>query len=352
MPAGNAAPIHVLVTVDFPESVLDRIRSVDPRIVVHHHPVSPDEPGEGAVPDDVLRLAEVAYTSAVLPGPDVAPSLRWAQLDTSGVDHLAGSGLWASDCVVTTLGGVSPAPLAEWVIMMVLAHAHHLRHTERLQREGVWPSREYRWTQLMPRDLRTSTMAIVGYGRIGAEVARLGRALGMTILAVRSGSTTAAATAAAIQAPEPRFRVREPVPDVEAVALEVLDQALGRADYVVLTVPLTARTAGMIGAAQFAAMKPGAVLINGSRGGVVDEGALLDALDADRLDLCASDVFTDEPLPQGHPLWTHPRCLITPHVAGFAPDYLDAVSRLFTENLRRYLAGEPLLNVADRERGY
>lgn len=335
-------PVHVLVTVDFPPDFLQRVRAVDPRIVIDHHPWSEDDAHAPQVPPEVLRRAEVMYTSAVLPGAGEAPALRWVQLDTSGIDHLTGSGLWHRDCVITTLGGVSPSPLAEWVIMLVLADAHHLRHTERLQREGVWPSRAYRWTELMPRDLRRSTIAVVGYGRIGAEVGRLAHALGMTVLAVRSDRP----------ATEARFGAGPATGDAEIVPLAQLPSALARADYVVLTVPLTPRTAGMIGPDQLAAMKPDAVLINGSRGGVVDESALLDALEADRLGRYASDVFTQEPLPEGHPFWTHPRVLITPHVAGFAPDYLEAVGRLFTENLRRYLAGDQLLNVADRERGY
>ena len=108
----------------------------------------------------------------------------------------------------------------------------------------------------------------------------------------------------------------------------------------------------MIGASEIAAMKPTAVLVNGSRGGVVDEAALLAALDQGHLDLVASDVFDAEPLPVDHPFWSHERSVVTPHVAGFAPDYLDVVGTLFTDNLRRYLADSPLLNVADRERGY
>lgn len=342
MTAAAGGPVHVLVTVDFPPDFVDRVRAVDPRIVIDHHPWSEDDANGPHVPAEVLRRAEVMYTSAVLPGPAEAPALRWAQLDTSGIDHLAGSGLWDRDCVITTLGGVSPSPLAEWVMMLVLAHAHHLRHTERLQRQGVWPSRAYRWNALMPHDLRRSTIAIIGYGRIGAEVGRLATALGMTVLAVRSGRPVT----------EARFGSEQTSGDVERVPLEEISDAIARADYVVLTVPLTSRTAGMIGAAELAAMKPGAVLINGSRGGVVDESALLACLGAGHIDLYASDVFAEEPLASGHPFWSDPRVLITPHVAGFAPDYLDAVGRLFTENLRRYLAGEPLLNVADRERGY
>lgn len=336
----SSAPLHVLVTVDFPESFLEEVRAVDARVVVHHHPVTLD--GAGA-PAAVLAQAEVMYTSDVLPGRPAARALRWVQLDTSGIDHVRPSALWDTDVVITTLGGVSPAPLAEWVLMMVLAHAHHLRETERLAAQRQWPSREDRWKLLMPRDLRRSTMGIVGYGRIGREVARLARSFGMEVLAVRRGRGAAAAN--------PCGELSD-VEGVSAVDVDRLASVLARSDYVVLTVPLTPETLGLIGARELDMMKSGAVLVNASRGGVVDESALLDALDRGHVDLAASDVFVHEPLPLDHPLWSHPRSVVTPHVAGFAPDYLDVVSTLFTQNLRRYLDELPLLNVADRQRGY
>lgn len=342
MTARAQTPLDVLVTLDFPASFLDAVRSVDDRVIVHHHPL-PEEAVLADLPTDVLRKAEVMYTSSVLPGPAEAPSLRWVQLDTSGIDHVRGTALWESDIPVTTLGGVSPAPLAEWIMMMVLAHAHHLRRTESLAASRTWPSREYRWSRLMPHNLRTSTIAVVGYGRIGKEVARLSRAFGMEVLAVRRGTTLA---------PESRFGDRAGAPEVTEYGRDCLHEVLARSDYVVLTVPLTPETTGLVGPAELSSMKQGAVLVNGSRGGVVDEVALLAALEGGSLDLVASDVFDEEPLPADHPFWSHPRSVVTPHVAGFAPDYLDAVAALFTTNLRHYLAGNPLLNVADRARGY
>lgn len=336
----SASPLHVLVTLDFPPSFLDGVRAVDDRIVLHHHPVS--SAGD-SLPAKPLATAEVMYTSEVLPGPQTAPALRWAQLDTSGIDHVRSSALWDSPVVLTTLGGVSPAPLAEWVLMMVLAHAHHLRETERLAAQRHWPSREDRWKLLMPRDLRRCTMGIVGYGGIGREVARLARALGMSVLAVRRTPGEPATD---------RFAVPANVAGVTELGLDDLHDVLARSDYLVLTVPLTPQTERLIGPAEIAVLKPGTVIVNGSRGGVVDEDALLAALDSGAVDLAASDVFATEPLPADHPLWSHPRSVVTPHVAGFAPDYLEAVGALFTANLRRWLDGAPLLNVADRARGY
>ncbi len=295
------------------------------------------------MPPELMGLAEILYSSDVLPGPEHAPRLRWVQLDTSGIDHARDSALWSGDTTITTLGGISPAPLAEWVMMMVLAHAHHLRTTEHLQAERRWPTRAERWSQLMPRDLRSATLGIVGYGRIGHALAARARAFEMTVVATRRDPGTR---------PADRHGSLPHIPDVTVLPSTALHELLGRSDYVALTVPLTAETRGMIGVEALAATKQGAVLINASRGGVVNEAALLAALDEDRIDMVASDVFDHEPLSADSPWWSHPRSVVTPHVAGFAPDYEDAVTALFTENLRRYIHGEPLLNVADRQRGY
>ena len=341
MTAGRGpAALQVLVTLDFPASFVAGLRAVDERVVVHHHPVLgvDDE-----VPPAVLARAEVMYTSDVLPGRAEAPALRWVQLDTSGIDHVRSSPLWATDVVITTLGGVGPAPFAEWALMMILAHAHRLRETQQLAAARRWPSREERWTSLMPRDLRRSTVGIVGYGRIGRQIARLCRALGMRVLAVRREPRPAETL---------RFGQLAEVDGVTAVGPDVLHEVLADSDYVVLTVPLTPQTEGMIAEPELAAMKRGAVLVNGSRGGVVDEKALLAALDSGHLDLVASDVFAAEPLPPDDPLWSHPGSVVTPHVAGLAPDYLEVVGTLFRQNVRNWLEGGPLINVASRDRGY
>ena len=339
MTALSSAPMNVVVTLAFPERVLAAIATVDPRIVVHHHPCDAGV----TVPAELLKCAEVLYTSDFLPGPEHAPGLRWVQLDTSGIDHVRDTALWLGDATITTLGGISPAPLAEWVMMMVLAHAHRLRKTERLQDEHRWPTRAERWSQLMPRDLRSATLGIVGYGRIGHALAVRARAFGMTVVATRRDPRVRRAD---------RHGLLPEIPEVRELPSSALHELLGLSDYIALTVPLTVETRGMLDAKALKLLRRGAVIINASRGGVVDEAALLAALDEGRIDLVASDVFDEEPLSADSPWWSHPRSVVTPHVAGFAPDYEDAVTALFAENLRRYVHGEALLNVADRQRGY
>ncbi len=138
----------------------------------------------------------------------------------------------------------------------------------------------------------------------------------------------------------------------EIVGPDGLPDLLARSDYVVLTVPHTDETHHLLDAEAFARLKPGAVLINGARGEVVDEDALLDALRSGQVGHLISDVFAEEPLPRSSPFWSEPHVLITPHVAGFAPGYRDHVRVLFGENLRRMVEGRPLLNLVDREAGY
>jgi phosphoglycerate dehydrogenase-like enzyme len=181
-------------------------------------------------------------------------------------------------------------------------------------------------------------MAIVGYGNIGRGIARAAMAFGIVACGVRRGARTVA------YADEP--------PGVRVRSVAELDAVLAEADWVVVVVPGTPETLGLIGPAQFAAMKPGAHLVHVARGGVVDEDALLAALDGGRLAGAALDVFAAEPLPPESRLWDHPRVLVTPHVSGLASDYATQVQRLFSDNLRRFLEGRALRNVIDRRLGY
>jgi D-2-hydroxyacid dehydrogenase (NADP+) len=180
-------------------------------------------------------------------------------------------------------------------------------------------------------------MAIVGYGRIGRGIACAARAFDIEVVGVsRTGANI----------------YDEEVDGVEVLSVEHLDTALSGADWVVVCAPGTPETAGLIDAAWFGVMKEGAYLVNVSRGGVVDERALLDAIDAGRLAGAALDVFESEPLPEDSPLWEYWRLDLTPHIAGLASDYEERVRGLFKDNLTRYLAGDPLVNVIDRRVGY
>jgi phosphoglycerate dehydrogenase-like enzyme len=196
--------------------------------------------------------------------------------------------------------------------------------------------RRHHWERFALETLPGKTLGIVGFGHVGRAIARLARSAGLRVLALRR---TAAALAGSA--------------DVDAVhppgALHAL---LRESDYVVLIVPLTPETTGLLGKPELSAMKPGAVLINIGRGQLVDEVALVDALRSGHLGGAALDVFTSEPLPATNPLWDLPNVLVTPHSMSTAVGENDLLVDLFCDNLRRYLAGEPLRNVFDRKRGY
>jgi phosphoglycerate dehydrogenase-like enzyme len=189
------------------------------------------------------------------------------------------------------------------------------------------------WEELHCDELRGRVMVVLGTGNIGSAVARLAQAFRMRLIGVRRN-------------PRPTEHFDSVVGPAE------LRDVLGEADYLVIACPLTAETEGMIGPAELAAIKLGAYLINVSRGRVVQQAALLDALHSGRLSGAFLDAHAEEPLPQNHPFWDVPGVTVIPHDSHSSPYIGDNIVDLFTDNLRRYLAGEPLRNVIDRERGY
>jgi phosphoglycerate dehydrogenase-like enzyme len=338
--SGRGAPIHVLSTGRFDDAWLADVAAASSRIVLAQHPaIEVDE-----LPAELLARAEVLYTNSCLPTRAQAPALRWVQLDTSGADHVVHTPLWADGTVaVTSIGGVSPRPIAGYVMAMVLAFAHHVPELLDHQRRREWPTPEERWERFVPMQLHGSRMVIVGFGRLGRAIAHAARAFGIEVTGVRRG---------AAERPGERFGEIELADDLEVVGPGLLEDALARADHVVVTLPLTWETRGLVGATAFAALKPGATLVNVSRGGVVDEEAMARALADGTLAHVASDVFAREPLPEESPLWNDGRVIVSPHVAGFAPDYAEQVRVLFRANLTRYAEGRPLANLIDRTLGY
>jgi glyoxylate/hydroxypyruvate reductase A len=228
------------------------------------------------------------------------------------------------------VAGVHATPLAEFVLFAMLYFAKQMPRV-------LADQRRHHWEQFAVKNIRGTTLGLVGLGGVGREIARLARAIGMRVVAIRrspgEGNTA--------------------VPDVEAVySTDRLRALLAESDYVTLILPQTGQTAGLIGKAELAAMKPGAVFINIARGTIVDEPALIEALRSGHLGGAALDVLAVEPLPADSPLWDMPNVLITPHTISTAVDENELVVDLFCDNLRRFLAGEPLRNVFDRVRGY
>lgn len=332
-------PISVLVFTQTPisEPLIERLRAVSPRLRVEAR-VAPSLEELG----DVWRGVEVLYTSWFAPTPQMAPDLRWVQGQFAGVDHFLDNPV-LQQAVLTTTSGIHAPNIGEYVLMMMLAFGHRLPRLLQYQQKSEWP--QDRYPLFAPVELCDCTVGIVGYGSIGRQVARLARAFGMRVLATKRNIASADPGwhLPGLSVAEQPDRLYPPAE---------LKAMLAESDYVVLLAPLTPETKKMIGAAELAAMKPGAVLINVARGGLVDEPALIEALRAGTLGGAALDVFTREPLPADNPLWTLPNVILTPHVGGITPHYDERAMGLFAENLRRYVAGEPLLNVVDLKKGY
>lgn len=294
--------------------------------------------GLGAAPQAVeaARGAEV-YLGWGVPREVFAAAggaLRWAHSASAGVGGVLYPEMVASPVVLTNSAGVHAEPIAETVLAMILHFARGFDFAVRAQAQGRWNKEPWDAVDAPVRELAESTVGLVGLGGIARAVARRATALGMRVVATRRSSSAGP-------------------PGVEIVRGEgALDRLLSISHYLVVTVPRTAETEGMIGARELARLPEGAVLVNVSRGDVVDEDALVDALRDGRLRGAGLDVFRREPLPAGSPLWTLPNTLLLPHVSGTSHGFWRRETDLIVANLRRYLAGEPLLNTVDKQAGY
>ena len=340
--------MRVLIASYLEPHLVQRIRDVDPRLDVTYRPDLLGRPRypcdhtatmqRTAVQDQewAALMAEVeilfdVYRPQSDDLPRRAPRLCWIQFSSSGVGKFVERmGLGPTSIIVTNVAGVHATPLAEFVLFAMLYFAKRMPRV-------LADQRRHHWEQFAVTNLRGATLGLVGLGGVGREVARLARAVGMRVVAIRRSPGEGG----------------NQVPDVEAVySTDRLRELLAESDYVTLILPHTPETAGLIGKAELAAMKPGAVLINIARGTIVDEPALIEALRSGHLGGAALDVFAIEPLPTESPLWDMPNVLTTPHTISTAVDENELVIDLFCDNLRRFLAGKPLRNVYDRDRGY
>ncbi len=334
--------VHVLVTQRFPEPLVDRLRAVSTLLKVHLHPARTSE----ELPADVLPEVEVLYTWRALPEPETVPNLRWIQFHLSGIDEMASHPLVRSGVTVTTLSGANTPQMAEFALMAILGLARRVPALMREKDQKKWAADPH--DRFRPTDLRGSTVGIVGYGSIGRELARLCHPIGVHILAVKRNLKDLQDEGyLADGLGDPRGDLAERIYPPQA-----LRSMASLCDFLVVCTPLTPETRGSVNQAVLEAMKPTAFLIDISRGGVVDHGALVEALAQNRLAGAALDVYPVEPLPESSPLWEMPNVILSPHIAGASPRYYEQAAELFAQNLRRYLSDQPLLNRYDPARGY
>lgn len=335
--------IEVLITMSFDEDLVKQLSEISPRL---HLQVIPAQQSQD-VPAEVWQRVEVLYTNRILPKPEEAPRLQWIQLHWAGADHALDSPiLTKTGLQVTTLSGTSASQMAEHALMMMLALGHRLPEAFALQKRGEWP--EERWKRFSPLELRDSTVGIVGYGSIGRQIARLLTSFGAHVLATKRD----------VMHPADTGYIPEGLGDVAGDLVhrlyppQALKAMLALCDFVVVCTPLTPETRNLLSTDELAALKPNAYLIGLSRGGVIDQNALIPLLRDQKIGGAALDVFPTEPLPADSPLWKLPNVIITPHVAGFSPHYDERAVLLFSENLQRYLAGLPLYNRINMEKKY
>ncbi len=273
-----------------------------------------------------------------------APHLTWVHSATSGVERALTPAALARDVLVTNARGVFSRPIAEHVLLMILAVSRHLPDLLELQRERTWQPLE-------GRELRELTIGIVGYGSLGRSVASLASAFGSRVIALRRRPDAVDEPSAGDSGAEDEGFPYEPRLD-RVVGPDGLHELLAESNIVVLAAPLTPETEGMIDEAAVGAMKRDAWLINVARGRLIDDTALIRALRENRIGGAALDTFRDEPLLQGSPYWDLPNVILTPHTAWSSARVLDRSIDLFCDNLVRFSRGEPLRNVVDPAAGY
>jgi phosphoglycerate dehydrogenase-like enzyme len=313
---------QVLILAWLPEGVLSRLTGKFPQFDF----INGRDP---ATFERSFGQATVSYGMPQVPRLMEAPDLRWIQLVSAGVAPELCPVARDRGIKVTNLAGLYGASIAEHALALMTMLSRNLHIALRNQEQKRWD----RSLAKTMSDLHGQTVAIIGLGSIGQGIARLARAYGMRVVGCR--------------------RTDRATPFVDRVYHRAdMHAMLGEADYVAVAAPLTCHTEGMLGPAEFGAMKPGAIYINVSRGAIAQEKALLEALQLGRLAGVGLDVFAAEPLAPDHPLWTMPQAVISPHYSGETVNQSSLPAERFARNLRAWSAGQPMEGVVDLEWGY
>jgi phosphoglycerate dehydrogenase-like enzyme len=274
-------------------------------------------------------IAEIEVLVAMRPPRGVwaaAKRLRLIQMTGAGVDSLLPAPDLPERVRIANARGIHTGQMSEYALAMMLAFARRIPRALEQQRDR-------RWQIFGARRLEGKTLGVLGLGAIGEELARKASLLGMRVIGTR-------------RSPRPSPHASLVLPSSETA------RVVRESDFLVIVLPFTKETRGLLNAELLASMKPHAVLVNMARGGIVDEAALARLLHAGRIEGAALDVFEEEPLPATSPLWGTPRTILTPHHAGIASDYMERVAEIFVENITRLACGRPLRNAVDRQRGY
>jgi D-2-hydroxyacid dehydrogenase (NADP+) len=316
------------------ESLIAQIRAVQPGITVTDASrfAAGERNGDAKAKEKMdSLLANADILVGFIPPQNLlkrAPHVKWVQMMSAGVDSLIGSEVWQSDITITGVSGIHAVPISEYVLMTILMFSKQSPH-------GLQQQQKHEWKRYTPQLLKARTVGIIGLGHIGREIARLAKAFGMNVLAVDE-----------LHGTKPAKNVDKMIPQNGMIEL------FKESDFVVSSVPLTPTTHNLIGEKQLKAMKKSAYLINISRGAIIDEDALIKALEEKWIAGAALDVTVREPLPLDSPLWKLENIILTPHISGAQEEYIRLATALFCENLKRYIAGKKLINLINKKRGY
>ncbi|MPZ15528.1 MAG: D-2-hydroxyacid dehydrogenase [Chloroflexi bacterium] len=331
---------HDQIVVTLPERLrpgfLDGVHAVSPRVEIVL------VPNEGPIPSEAERTT-VFYRSWAFQRRvaeeliERARNLRWMHVPSAGIEIALTPQVLQRNFVITRMAGVYDTPVAELTLTLMLSAAKRMPAYLTAQREGRWLRAatwdEVQQEQVLPQLLHGQTVGIVGFGGSGARLSEMARAMGMRVLGLR----------------------RNPRPDPRTDAMygpSGLHELLSESDFVVLTLPLTPDTERIIDANALGRMKPTAWLVNVARGLLVDDDALIAALESGRIGGACLDVFSKEPLPEGHAYYRLPNVIVTPHIAGAFPELNEVDREYFVRELRRFVEGKPLDSVVERAKGY
>jgi len=313
-------PCIIAVSHNLDTQWVDAIKAVDPRVRVVR--LTENDAWLREAPNAEILMGVRPRRHDILRASD----LRWVHVNGAGVDKLARE--VSNTAIIVTNSHVHAEPISEHVFALLLAHTRRMGDVFAEQAKREWGKRE-----IHPEIIAGRTMGILGLGHIGTAVAVRAHAFGMKVWGMR--------------------RRARPVPGVErVVAMDAVDEVLRVADVLVVTLPLTRETENLLDGQKIALLPKGAFVINVGRGQLLDEGALIRAIREERLSGAGLDVFVDEPLGSTSSLWTVPNLIVSPHISGNFPQYMERVMALFTDNLRKYLTGQPLRNVVDTNLGY
>ncbi|ORY83809.1 hypothetical protein BCR37DRAFT_378822 [Protomyces lactucae-debilis] len=355
---------HLLISFPLEQHLVEDLRSCGLFETVEHYPTKfvvgskhPDnfwnhEPPE--IPAECWTRATVLMTMFWLPkSPEQAPNLRLVQTMSAGIEHFDGSAYLASPDVkkqvqLASAAGVHSSAIAEHILMHILAHFHKMSVLNKIQAARSWNRTLYvpPGSLAGSPEIRGHTIGVIGYGCIGRDVARLATAFGMKVLAASSTGRKAPARGYTIAGtgdddgslPEAWY----PSGDAEA-----MEDFWAKSDVVVLCCPVTKTTKHLINASTLKQMKQSSFLVNVSRGAVIDQDALIEALENEQIAGAFVDVTDPEPLPKDHPLWTTKNCTVTPHITGATTMYETRCADLLKINMARYKSGEQLINDMD-----